>query len=362
MKSAVERFWEAVPEQVEGKPVDGAILTSAANCRYLSGFPSSSRLVILTREQAYFLTDFRYGEAARKKVRDCQVVVFQRREQSVKEILRRHGLKTVLFERETIPLVEAETLGGLCREEGIAPIFDNTLDKTMESIRAIKTPEEIDKIRAAQAITDEAFSHILPFLREGVTEREIALEIEFFMRKQGAERIAFDLIVVSGENGSQCHGVPTDKPLRRGDFITMDTGAVCDGYHSDMTRTVALGEVSEEQRQVYDTVLRAQLAAIDTVRAGVHCHIVDRAARSIIEEKYPKAFGHGLGHSVGLEIHENPRFSPACEDIAQPGMVITVEPGIYLEGRFGVRIEDMILVTENGCENLTHSPKELLIV
>ena len=224
MKSAVERFWEAVPEQVEGKPVDGAILTSAANCRYLSGFPSSSRLVILTREQAYFLTDFRYGEAARKKVRDCQVVVFQRKEQSVKEILRRHGLKTVLFERETIPLVEAETLGGLCREEGIAPIFDNTLDKTMESIRAIKTPEEIDKIRAAQAITDEAFSHILPFLREGVTEREIALEIEFFMRKQGAERIAFDLIVVSGENGSQCHGVPTDKPLRRGDFITMDTG------------------------------------------------------------------------------------------------------------------------------------------
>ena len=182
------------------------------------------------------------------------------------------------------------------------------------------------------------------------------------MRKQGAEKIAFDTIVVSGANGSMCHGVPSDKKIQKGDFITMDFGAVVNGYHSDMTRTVAYGTVSEEQKQVYQTVLQAQLAAIQTATSGIPCNQVDKAARDIIDVNYAGTFGHTTGHAVGLEIHEWHYFAPSCQVITKPGMVITVEPGIYLEGKFGVRIEDMVLIQENGCENLTGSVKELLIL
>ena len=182
------------------------------------------------------------------------------------------------------------------------------------------------------------------------------------MRKQGADGNAFDPIVVTGANGSQCHGIPGNTKLQKGDLITMDTGALLHGYHSDMTRTVALGYVSDEQKAIYDTVLKAQLAVIDAVRAGVRCCDVDKVARDIIERPYPGTFGHGLGHGVGFEIHEWPRFSKLDTTACEPGMVITVEPGIYLPGKCGVRIEDMIVVTEDGCRNLTHSPKELIIL
>ena len=229
-------------------------------------------------------------------------------------------------------------------------------------MRAVKSDDEIKQIKAAQFITDKAFTHILDYIDSSKTERDIALEIEYYMKKQGAEKIAFDLIVVSGANGSMCHGVPGDKKIQHGDFITMDIGAVINGYHSDMTRTVAYGAVSEEQENVYQTVLKAQLAAIDAVKAGIPCNVVDKAARDIIDAKYPDAFGHTTGHAVGLEIHEWPYFAPSCQVITKPGMVLTVEPGIYLEGKFGVRIEDMVLIEESGCENLTHSTKELLIL
>ena len=237
---------------------------------------------------------------------------------------------------------------------------DDTLDKLLRDLRVIKTPEEIQKIKAAQRITDAAFTHILRRIRPGVTEREIALEIEFFMRREGADGVAFDLIVVSGENGSLCHGVPSQKKIEKGEFITMDIGAVLDGYHSDMTRTVALGQISPEQKKVYHTVLEAQIAALGQCRPGVACGSVDKAARDIIEKDYPGTFGHSTGHGVGVEIHEWPRFAPGDKTIARPGMVVTVEPGIYLAGRFGVRIEDMVAITETGYENLTHSPKELI--
>ncbi len=362
MATVSERLWRALPATDGDVPVDGAVLTSAANCRYLSGFASSAHTVFVTKEETYFLTDFRYGEAARKHCKDCRVVTYQRLEKSMEEIIRRHELKNVLFERQTMTLADADRFGKLCQGLGVNAVWDNTLDEAMQSIRSVKNPAEVEKIKAAQALTDGAFEHILPRLQAGKTEREIALEIEFFMRKNGADGVAFDLIVVSGANGSQCHGVPGEKTLKRGDFITMDTGALLDGYHSDMTRTVALGSVSEEQEKVYNTVLQAQLAAIQTVRAGIHCHVVDRAARDIIDREYPRTFGHTTGHSLGVEIHEWPYFGPACEAMTRPGMVMTVEPGIYLEGKFGVRIEDMVLITETGCENLTHSPKELIIV
>ena len=183
----------------------------------------------------------------------------------------------------------------------------------------IKSPEEVKKIEASQEITDAAFQHILPYIKEGVTERDLALEIEFFMRKQGAENVAFELIVAAGKNGSQCHAVPSDNQVHKGDFITMDTGALLDGYHSDMTRTVALGQVSDEQKAVYDTVLKAHLAVIDYVKPGVVCSDVDKVARDIIEKDYPGTFGHGLGHGVGFEIHEWPRFGRGDSTLCRRG-------------------------------------------
>ena len=212
-------------------------------------------------------------------------------------------------------------------------------------------------------MTDETFSYILGNISAGRTEREVMLDMEFFMRRLGSEGVSFDFIVVSGKNSSMPHGVPTDKKIETGDFITMDFGAVCGGYRSDMTRTVAVGKVSDKQKEVYDTVLKAQQAAIDFIKPGVVCKEVDRVARDIISEAgYGDCFGHGLGHSVGIEIHEPPACNTVCETVMEKGIIMTVEPGIYIENDFGVRIEDMVVVTDNGCEDLTKSKKELILV
>lgn len=349
-----------LPNEVNGTPVDAAILTSAENCRYISGFAASARMLVITREVCYYLTDFRYAEAARAQVQGCKVVEYKSAIKSIEEILRRHNLRGVLLEYSTLTLSQAAQLRQVCQQWGAQTIEDNTLDQLLREQRSIKTSEEIARLRAAQAITDAAFSHILTYIQPGKTEREIALELEFFMRKNGADGIAFDTIVVAGKNGSQCHGVPGNKPIEHGELITMDFGAQVNGYHADMTRTVACGKINPEQEHVYQTVLQAQLAAIAAVKAGVPCSTVDKAARDVIDAVYPGSFGHTTGHSVGLEIHEWPYFAPNCHVPAQAGMVITVEPGIYLTGNCGVRIEDLVLVTPTGCENLTASPKELI--
>ena len=218
-------------------------------------------------------------------------------------------------------------------------------------------------MQKAQEITDATFSYIINNIKAGRTEREVMLDMEFFMRKQACDGVAFDFVVVSGKNSSLPHGVPTDKVIENGDFVTMDFGATVGGYRSDMTRTVAVGFVTDEQRKVYDTVLKAQLAALPAIHAGVVCKDIDKIARDIIYSAgYEGAFGHGLGHSVGIEIHENPAFNTRCETILKSGTVMTVEPGIYLENKFGVRIEDMVYVTDDGCINLTKSDKNLIIL
>lgn len=362
MLTAVERLAQALPNEINGKLVDAAIITSEKNRFYLTGFPSTDGIVVVTREQSYFLTDFRYAEAAERQIHSCNVVMYQRPGESLKEILIRHGVRVVLLENEKLTLGDARRFENMLALTGTYAVEDTTLDNILCSLRMIKTPDEIQKIKNSQKITDDAFQFILPKIKAGVTEREIALEIEFFMRRQGADGVAFDLIVVSGKNGSLCHGVPSSKMIEDGDFVTMDIGALLDGYHSDMTRTVAVGHVSEEQRNVYDTVLKAQLAAISAVKPGVICSDVDTVAREIIEKNYRSTFGHSTGHGVGVEIHEWPRFAQGCRILAKPGMVVTVEPGIYLADKFGVRIEDMVAVTENGCENLTCSSKELFIL
>lgn len=354
---------EGLREKLIGSYTERAVLIySQRNRRYMTGFNSTDGVLIITADEAYLLVDFRYAEAAGKEARNCKVVEFTGMNASICEILKKHGVREVLLEAEEVSYARALRLKSVCADAGAAGILDASLDGAIRSLRMIKTPEEIKKIEASQEITDAAFEYVLPRIKEGVSERDIALDIEFFMRKNGAESVAFDLIVVSGKNGSLCHGVPSDKKIMKGEFITMDTGAVLDGYYSDMTRTVALGSVSAEQIDIYDTVLKAQLASTEAVKPGVRCCEIDRIAREIIETPYPGTFGHALGHGVGADIHEWPVFAAADRTVLKPGMVVTDEPGIYIAGKHGVRIEDMLLVTEDGCRSLTKSPKDLIIL
>ena len=359
MKNPVERLAEMLLKNDSKK---AALVFSERNRRYLTEFNATDGALIVVAEKAYLLMDFRYSEAARYEAKNAEVVEFSSLADTVKEILTRHGIQSVYLETEALSYAQAGRFKEIFGKVGAEAVLTTELDDTLRSLRIIKSPDEIKKIEASQAITDAAFQYIMPKIKEGVTERELALDIEFFMRQQGAEAVAFDLIVVSGKNGSQCHGVPSENTIKKGDFITLDTGAKLDGYHSDMTRTVALSFVSDEQREIYETVLKAHLAAAAAVKPGVKCSAIDKVARDIIETPYPGTFGHGLGHGVGFEIHEWPRFSKLDDTIIEPGMVITDEPGIYIPGKFGVRIEDMLLTTEDGCRSLTKSPKELIIL
>lgn len=339
-----------------------ALVTAEHHLCYLTGFPSGESYIFVTPEKAYFLTDFRYIEMAKNTVSGAECIMFNRLTDTLTELCKKHDVQTLLLEACETSLADAARLSGGLSDVELTT--DDTLDRWLTEMRAIKDEHEIRRIEAAQAITEAGFEHILPYIREGVTEKQVALELEFFMRREGAQRVAFDFIVVSGANSSLPHGIPSDKPIQKGDFITMDFGAVVDGYHSDMTRTVALGSVSDEQRAIYNTVLAAQTASLSVLKAGLTCADGDAAARNVIANAgYGNCFGHGTGHGVGVQIHEAPTVSPrGGNTLLKEGNVVTVEPGIYLEGKFGVRIEDMVLITEDGCRNLTHCPKELIIL
>lgn len=337
------------------------LVTSDTNRFYFTGFASSAGTVLIMKEAAVFLIDFRYCEKAKATVTSCEVRLSQRPDSEVLELCRTHGIKTLYVETESTSVSRFAAL--TVALEGVEVSRDSRFDTLTAALREQKTERELSFMRHAQQMTDETFTYILNHIKEGRSEREIMLDMEFYMRRLGAEGVSFDFIVVSGKNSSLPHGVPTEKAVERGDFVTMDFGAVWQGYRSDMTRTVAVGEVSEEQRRVYDTVLRAQLEAEKAVKAGVICRDVDKVARDIIYAAgYEGCFGHGLGHSIGIECHESPAFSPRCEAVLKAGTVMTVEPGIYLENQFGVRIEDMVYVTEEGSINLTASEKKLIIL
>jgi Xaa-Pro aminopeptidase len=229
------------------------------------------------------------------------------------------------------------------------------------AMRRIKTPRELEYIKKAEAIGDRVFTEILDFIRPGMTELEVAAKLEYLLKVNGGQALSFPSIVASGVNSSMPHAVPSHKKIEKGDFLTMDFGCVYEGYCSDMTRTIVIGKASQKQREVYDTVLKAQLAALDFIKAGYKGKEIDKVARDIIYSAgYEGCFGHGLGHSVGLNVHENPRLSMLEEDIIEAGMTETVEPGIYIKGFGGVRIEDLVVVTEDGCENFTASEKRLI--
>ena len=235
------------------------------------------------------------------------------------------------------------------------------LNDVLMKPRQIKTPEEIELLRQAEHIGDLAFEDILGILKPGMTELEVAAELEYSMKKHGAEGFSFDTIAASGKNSSMPHAIPSEKKLENGDFLTMDFGCIYKGYCSDMTRTVCIGKASDEQKKIYNIVLSAQLAVLENLKPGMMCKDVDRIARDYITAQgYGEYFGHGLGHGVGLYIHESPAFNTRDTSIVKAGMIETDEPGIYLPNKFGVRIEDMILITEDGCEPLAHSPKNLI--
>ncbi len=350
-------------EKILLKAGEAALITSPVNRRYLSGFKSSEGWIFIAPDGSYFFVDFRYYEAAKKQVKGLNVVLTSDFKADLLKIARKHQVKTVLIENDGITLSEALKVGKWLKEGNIALSKQNALDKALYSLRSQKTPLEIENVKIAQEIAENALRKLFPLIKPGVTEKELAFELEFLLRKEGAEAIAFDLIVASGKNSAIPHAEPSGKPIEIGDFVTIDMGAVYAGYHSDMTRTVAVGAISDEQRRVYNVVLEAQKMAINAVKPGVSCKDIDAIARNFIDESgYANCFGHALGHGVGLEIHEKPFLSKRSEDILQPGMIITIEPGIYLANAFGVRIEDMLLVTADGHENLNAIEKELIIL
>lgn len=360
MKNPVERIRETL---IGGDPQKAVMVNSERNRRYFTGFPSDAGALLVTAEEAYLLQDFRYEEAAGYSAKNCTVVGFTDFKEKLCELLEKHGVKQVYMEINKLSVAEARTFEKLFQEHGIEAVLDETLDKAIKDQRMIKSPEEVRKIEDAQAITDAAFQHILPFIKEGVTERELALEIEFFMRNNGAEAVAFELIVAAGKSGSQCHAVPGANTVQKGDFITMDFGCIYGGYCSDMTRTIAIGSVSDDQRKVYETVLAAQKAGIAVSKAGVPgSEIHNTAAKVIADAGYGRFFGHGYGHSLGLEIHETPNARPNDHTPMPLGAMVSAEPGIYIPGQFGVRIEDVVRMEKDGVTDITKSPKELIIL
>lgn len=352
---------EKLQKAFESSDFDSALIVSPENRFYFTGFNSSDGFLIVGKNDAVFITDGRYIEAAQNKIKNCRVLLQERSRKQIFDILKEMGAQKTAVEADRMTLSEyAKTVSAL---DGIDVVADGALDGQIDLLRSVKTRAEAEKIRTAQKIAEEAFSHICGFIKEGVTEKEISLELDFYMLSHGAEALSFETITVSGKKGSMPHGVPDGNVVKKGDLITMDFGAVYEGYHSDMTRTVAVGFVSDEQRFVYDTVLKAQNKALNIIKSGVGCKAADAAARNIIEDAgFGKYFNHSTGHGVGVEIHEYPNLSPVSDKILQTGNIVTVEPGIYIPEKFGVRIEDMVFVTDNGCENLTSAPKELIIL
>lgn len=337
-----------------------ALITDEINRRYFTDFPASDGFLLAFKDGAVFATDSRYIEAARNRITSCQVLETGAGAR-VRDLAEKHGCEKIFIQSGKVTV--AQLRGYEKSLAGLEIISDDTLDNAVDELRSVKSEEEKEKIVKAQRIAERAFEHILSFIKPGVSERDISLELDYFMLRNGAEALSFETIAVSGKNSSMPHGVPGDKRIEKGDFITMDFGAVVEGYHSDMTRTVAVGSVSEKQRRVYEIVLRAKNACLGGLRAGMTGKEADALARDIIAaEGFGGNFGHGTGHGVGLEIHEKPNLSPRNEKPLKAGEIVTVEPGIYLPGELGVRIEDMAFITDEGCENLTKAPEELIVL
>ena len=338
-----------------------ALILSEENIRYFTGFSSTNGILYVYADKALFFTDGRFIEAAKNKIKSCDdVLLLESFEKSVLPIIQHDAPPSVSFEAARLTVSNAERIR---KALGAIEWKGDLLDCEINRIRMIKTAQEVEKIEKAQRIAERALELLKPQILPGKTERELALELDYTMLRMGAEALSFETIFVSGKNTSLPHGVPSDKKLARGDFITIDFGAVFCGYHSDMTRTFALCEANDRMKKIYDTVLRAQNAGLAALMPKKSCKEIDGVSRAVIADAgYGEYFTHSLGHGVGVEIHEEPRLSQLSDQILEVGNVVTVEPGIYLPGDCGVRIEDMALITESGARNLTACPKEFEIL
>lgn len=338
--------------------IDAILVTSDVNRRYLSGFMSSYGFFIESRNKKYLLVDSRYFESAEKNADDCEIILLQQTKKQLTEIFDNLQVKTIAIEGGTLTLEDYDCF---CRDFPNIKFETRSLSKALNTLRSVKSKNEIENIIKAQRIAEKAFEQILTEIKVGDTESQIAARLDYLMKIYGSEGLSFETIVLSGKNTSMPHGVPSDKQIEYGDFLQFDFGAVYNGYHSDMSRVVAIGDVSNEMKKVYNIVLASQNKAIEAASDSITGKQLDAVARDCIAENgYGEYFGHSLGHGVGLEIHEAPNTSPNSDSLLPCNTVVTIEPGIYLPGKFGVRIEDMIVINGDTAINLTKTPKNLI--
>lgn len=350
---------EKVKDYIAQKGLDGIFISSAVSKRYFSNFTGSSGSVLITTEENLFMTDFRYVEQAKQQCSGFEIIMYPRDYlDTLSEILTERSIKKLGFEDGNVTYSQCMKI-----KEKLTGVEFIPLGEDLNRMRIVKDREELEYIKEAASIADRGFEHILPFIKSGVKERDISLELEYYMRKQGASAPSFSFIVASGYRSALPHGVASDKEIESGELVTLDFGCIYKGYCSDMTRTVSVGQYTSRQKEIYDIVLEAQQKALEHARPGMTGVEIDRIARNVIENTgYGEYFGHGLGHGVGLLVHEAPTLSLKGDIVMEPGMVVTFEPGIYLPDFGGVRIEDLAVIKEEGIENFTHSPKELIVV
>ena len=348
---------QAFLDKMEEKELDGIIINNLKNVYYLTGFWGSNGTVFISRDRQILVTDARYIIAAKQEVTGFEIFAERDELATIAKIAKDMGLSRIGFEDE-ISVSYCHRMQATFKGLELIP-----QTQFVEVLRMIKDETEIATIRKACSISDQAFHDALEFIKPGKTEIEIANFLDFRMRELGAAGLSFDTILASGINSSKPHAHPMHKPVELGEAITMDFGCLYEHYVSDMTRTIYLGHVSDEQAEIYNTVLKANQALIDQAKAGLGFRDFDKIPRDIIVEAgYGQYFTHGIGHGIGLDIHEEPYFSQTSTEVIKSGMVLTDEPGIYIEGKYGVRIEDDILITETGCELLTLAPKELIVI
>lgn len=349
---------EKLAQILDEKQLDAVILSNTDNIRYVSGYCGDTGLLFLSPSRSVVMTDFRYIYQVKMEAAGCEAVDIGKDgyAAAIAKLVEAESCKRIGFEAEHLFCAALEEW----KEKSPSVEFVN-VEEELGDIRIIKNAYEIEQLRQAEHIGDLAFAEILDYLKPGVTELEIAARLEFSMKMHSASGNSFDPIVASGINSSMPHAVPSNKKLEKGDFVTLDFGCKYNGYCSDMTRTVVIGKASEKQKSIYETVLKAQEAVLQQVKPGMLGRDIDAIARNIIDAAgYEGCFGHGLGHGTGLNIHESPRASAKYDKPVTAGMTLTVEPGIYIKDFGGVRIEDMIVFTEDGYENLTFSPKHLI--
>lgn len=349
---------EKVREYLAKEQLDGIWVSNSKNLRYLANFTGSAGEVIITADKAYFITDFRYTEQAGQQAKGFEIVIHKGDlYQSLADIMTKDGIKKLAIEADELSL-------SLYRK--VADIFPAELIETqnvIENIRLIKDEAELEILKEACKITDEAFDYILTFIKPGVSEIAVANELEHFLKGKGAEGMSFDTIVASGVRSAMPHGVASEKLIEQGDMVTLDFGCYYKGYSSDITRTIAVGEVDPKLKEIYQIVLDAHLKVIAEAKAGMTGKEIDAIARDYITEKgYGEYFGHSTGHGLGLDVHEQPAVSVRGENVILENMVITDEPGIYIAGLGGVRIEDDLIIHKDGVESINRSAKELIIL